>query len=390
MLELNIFTQMFSDKLVLNFKKMKYKYGTNNFEAFIEILKHTFATHILIKDFDSFPATIMLSKINLTSQLKKQLLRSQHSHEYGIKAMEEEIISTLSIESINTSRESVRCLLKGDAPNHDNEEKAYGIKRGIDYIADKRNKITEYNLYQIYMISVGNYLDEKEKLQEDNYYRHDAVYVVGDDVTHTGLNHTLLPEYMKDLISFINQEGTLDEVIKSIIIHYYFTYLHPYFDGNGRMARLVQLWYLVQKGYPQALYIPFSRYINESKSIYYKVFEQIEENRKISGLHDMTPFIQYFVEHVFEKLNNKSFAVDILNKYESILADGIVTPKEKELFEFVISNYGEGEFSTKQLEKDFGNAAYATIRAFVLKFENHRLLRSQQYGVRVKYRINQG
>ena len=31
--------------------------------------------------------------------------------------------------------------------------------------------------------------------------------------------------------------------------------------------------------------------------------------------------------------------------------------------------YGDAEFSTKQLEKDFGDAAYATIRSFVLKFE---------------------
>ncbi len=385
-----MFTQMFSDKSVFNFKKMQYKYGANNFKAFIRTLKQNFVSDLPIKDFDGLPATILLSKINLTSQLKKKLLHSNQSDSYGIKAMEEEIISTLSIESINTSRESVRRILKGGAPNHGNEEKAFGIKRGIDYIADKKNQINEYNLYQLYMITVGNYLDEKDKLQEDNYYRHDAVYVVGDDITHSGLNHTLLAEYMKDFISFINKEETLDEVLKSIIIHYYLAYLHPYFDGNGRMARLVQLWYLVQKGYPQALYISFSRYINESKSIYYKVFEQIAENKKISDLLDMTPFIQYFVDHVLSKLSNKTLVVDILNKYESILASGGVTPKEKELFDFVISNYGESEFSTKQLEKDFGNVAYATVRTFVLKFETYELLSSQQYGVRVKYRINQG
>ena len=42
---------------------------------------------------------------------------------------------------------------------------------------------------------------------------------------------------------------------------------------------------------------------------------------------------------------------------------------------------------TKQLEKDFGNAAYATIRSFVLKFENLGLLKSTQYGNRVKYAV---
>ena len=42
---------------------------------------------------------------------------------------------------------------------------------------------------------------------------------------------------------------------------------------------------------------------------------------------------------------------------------------------------------TKQLEKDFGNAAYATIRIFVLKFERLGLLKSTQYGNRVKYAV---
>ena len=45
--------------------------------------------------------------------------------------------------------------------------------------------------------------------------------------------------------------------------------------------------------------------------------------------------------------------------------------------------YGDAEFSTKQLEKDFGDTAYATIRSFVLKFKKLGLLESTQYGNRV-------
>lgn len=193
---------------------------------------------------------------------------------------------------------------------------------------------------------------------------------------------------MKSFFSFINEEDKMDEVLKSIVIHYYFAYLHPYFDGNGRMARLMQLWYLVNKGYSQALFIPFSSYINESKSAYYKAFEQITINKKISDLTDITPFIIYFIDHVFKKFKQKEFVEDILNKFYDVLAKGGVTPKEKELFEFIISNYGKNEFSTKKLEKDFGNAAYATIRAFVLKFKEYELIYSRQYGARVKYQIS--
>ena len=51
------------------------------------------------------------------------------------------------------------------------------------------------------------------------------------------------------------------------------------------------------------------------------------------------------------------------------MSHGQVTEKEKALWEFVLSAYGDAEFSTKQLEKSFGNDAYATIHSFVLKFE---------------------
>ena len=73
--------------------------------------------------------------------------------------------------------------------------------------------------------------------------------------------------------------------------------------------------------------------------------------------------------------------------FKQALAKGEVTAKEEQLWQFVVANYGTSPFSTKQLEKDYGNAAYATIRAFVLKFENLGLLSSQSYGNRMKYKI---
>ena len=64
-----------------------------------------------------------------------------------------------------------------------------------------------------------------------------------------------------------------------------------------------------------------------------------------------------------------------------------MTEKETKLWKFVLSCYGTGEFSTKQLEKDFGDAAYATIRGFVQKFEKLGLFTSVKYGARVKYKV---
>ena len=89
----------------------------------------------------------------------------------------------------------------------------------------------------------------------------------------------------------------------------------------------------------------------------------------------------------YHKLSGALPTTQTTAAFQEALSHGQVTEKEKALWEFVLSAYGDAEFSTKQLEKDFGNAAYATIRSFVLKFEKLGLLKSTQYGNRVKYAV---
>ena len=149
----------------------------------------------------------------------------------------------------------------------------------------------------------------------------------------------------------------------------------------------MHLWYLVQQGYSSALFVPLSEYINKSRKGYYNAYTLVEENATISGMVDATPFLVYFIENVYHKLNGALPTAQTTAAFQEALSHGQVTEKEKALWEFVLSAYGDTEFSTKQLEKDFGNAAYATIRSFVLKFEKLGLLKSTQYGNRVKYAV---
>lgn len=386
-MELKIFTEMLNDKDALNFNKLKYKFGKENLAGYLDTLNKSFYYKLPLSDSQGKPLVLLPVKINLTTQLSQSIGISYSSEKYGIQAMEDEIISTLSIEQIDSSRESVRKILNGGAPETSNENKAYGIKRGLDFIAEPSNKITEENLYQLYKLAAGDFLDDKDKLMPEKKYRHDAVYIVGQDIEHQGLKYDLLPEYITNMIDYIQKDDGLDQIIKSIVIHYYFAYLHPYFDGNGRMSRLLQLWYLVQKGYNSSLFIPFSAYINESKGLYYKAFSSITDNFKVSQILDLTLFVNYFIDHVITKLQKKVEPTDALKKFNALLQSGEITTKEKDLFYYVLSAYGTHEFSTKQLEKDYKKAAYATIRNFVLKLENKGLLSSQRYGSRVRYSL---
>jgi len=63
-----------------------------------------------------------------------------------------------------------------------------------------------------------------------------------------------------------------------------------------------------------------------------------------------------------------------MQSFQQLLHAGKITAKETDLWNFILSVYDTDSFSTKQLERDFGNAVYATIRSFVLKFESLGLL----------------
>ena len=377
-----LFTKMLSDKSVLDLKKLGYKYPQADMGEFVSLLKNGFYHPLPLKDFSGQALVYLNSVAQVHLSAARILLTPQSSTQlYGAKAMEEEIISTFTIEQVDFSRDSVRKILSGFAPTDESENRIYGMKKGLEFISDPANRITEASIHQLYETAIGTYLPEEDRL------RPGSVYVVGSKVEHTGLPWQQLPERMGELVRFIHEEADSNDLLKAALIHFYVAYLHPYFDGNGRMARLMHLWYLVQQGYSSALFVPLSEYVNKSRKRYYDAYTLVEENAHISGVLDVTPFLVYFIENVYHKLNGVLPARRTTETFQDALSQGQVTEKEKDLWNFVLSAYGEAEFSTKQLEKDFGNAAYATIRSFVLKFEQLGLLTSARYGNRVKYKV---
>ncbi len=384
-MDIKVFTKMLKDTHFTDYQKMKYKYG-DDLNAFLQTLEELYYKTLPLSDFDGNNIVFIENHVTVNQSAVKLLLQSQDQH-YGIKAAEDEIVATSAIESIDFCRDSVRKILKGMAPGDEQENRILGVKHGLEFIADTTNKITEENLYKLYMMTVGDFLTGDDKLMNGNLYRHDTVYIVSDQVEHSGLDYKKVPKFMKSLIAFVNAEDDINDLIKAAIIHFYIAFVHPYFDGNGRIARLVHLWFLIQKGYQSALFIPFSSQIENSRKAYYDAYTAIEENKKYSGKIDVTPFILYFINNVYNKMNEGSATVETLTIYDDAVKNGKITEKETKLWKFVLSYYGTEEFSTKQLEKDFGDAAYATIRGFVLKFEDLGLLSSVKYGPRVKYKV---
>lgn len=384
-----LFTKMLSDQSIIDLKKLGYKYPKADLKEFVALLGTGFYKAMPLKDFNGEKLVYLDSVAQVQLSAAKVLLTPQsNSQVYGRKAMEDEILSTFTIEQIDTSRDSVRKILSGYAPANESENRICGMKKGLEFISDHNNKISQENIYQLYEITIGAFLPEADRLLPGHQYRHDSVYIVGDKVEHTVLPWKMLPEYMGDLVDFINLESAMNDLLKAAVIHFYIAYLHPWFDGNGRMARLLHLWYLVQQRYSSALFIPLSEYVEKSRRGYYNAYTLTEQNARISGLMDVTPFLVYFIENVYHKLVTALPVPRTTETFQNALSQGNVTEKERALWQFVLAAYGDNQFSTKQLEKDFGDAAYATIRGFVLKFEKLGLLRSVKYGNRIKYQIN--
>lgn len=85
---------------------------------------------------------------------------------------------------------------------------------------------------------------------------------------------------MSDLERFLNEDAQqdLDPLVKMAIAHYQFESIHPFYDGNGRTGRILNVLYLVQK---ELLHIPIlylSRYIVRTKGEYYHLLQSVRES----------------------------------------------------------------------------------------------------------------
>lgn len=127
--------------------------------------------------------------------------------------------------------------------------------------------------------------------------------------------------------------------------------------------------------------------MEKSGKKYYDAYTLVEENEKISGVLDVTPFLVYFIENIYNRLEVDIPPKKTMDQFVKLLEEGKVIEKERDLWNFMLTVYGVAELSIKQLEKNFGDAAYTTIRGLVLKLEELGLLFGTKYGNRVKYQV---
>lgn len=83
---------------------------------------------------------------------------------------------------------------------------------------------------------------------------------------------------MGQLEQMLHDDSTaLDPLIKMAVIHHQFETIHPFYDGNGRTGRIINILYLVKEGLLDSPVLYLSRYINHTKQDYYRLLQQVRD-----------------------------------------------------------------------------------------------------------------
>ena len=103
--------------------------------------------------------------------------------------------------------------------------------------------------------------------------------ITGETIYTPPQNEKEIRDYLKNLEKFINNsEDKIDPLIKVCLIHYQFESIHPFYDGNGRTGRILNILYLVLNHLIDSPILYLSKYINETKQEYYRLFTEIRDN----------------------------------------------------------------------------------------------------------------
>lgn len=101
----------------------------------------------------------------------------------------------------------------------------------------------------------------------------------GETVYTPPQDHDTIVQLMKNLERYINDDefSEVDPLMKMAVIHHQFETIHPFYDGNGRTGRIINILYLVLKGLLDIPVLYLSRYIIETKADYYKLLQAVRD-----------------------------------------------------------------------------------------------------------------
>ena len=261
----------------------------------------------------SISITEKVGKINSFNSLKRMPILRRNNK---IKS----IHSSLAIEANSLSLNQVKDVIEGKV--------VLGPLKEIQEVKNAYNaysNITNFDGYSEQDLLKAHFLLTNSVCDLPGKYRNHGEGVFdGSKVIFVAPPHDLVPSLMKDLFKWLKNDEETPMLIKSCIFHYEFVFIHPFSDGNGRLARLWQN-VLLCKWKPVFEYIPIESFIKKYQPEYYN---------KIALCHSIgksNDFIEFMLTVIDSTLDDILFNIqrecenisDKVNKLLSVLEDDI-------------------------------------------------------------------
>lgn len=255
-----------------------------------------------------------LHKIDLRAggsiEMLEEVTNSETRDRYYVSSLMEESITSSLLEGAATTRSDAKQFLRsGREPATLAQRMVVNNYRTMQSLVDLKNQpFSMDRIFEIHQTISKGTLESPD--QEGRMRRDDETIDIGndlnDEVYHTPPRAAELPARMQALCDFANEEkmdGFLHPVIRSIIVHFWLAYDHPFVDGNGRTARALFYWSMLRHGFWLFEFISISRILNQAPAKYGRSFLETETDEND---------LNYFILHQLEVISR---AIDELHAY---------------------------------------------------------------------------
>lgn len=317
---------------------------------------------------------------DISKQLPKIALR-----QYINKCLVDEIVITNNIEGVHSTRKEIGEIL--DDLEGKTENRFYGLVAKYAALVSLKGLQLD-NSYDIRVLYDEMFLKEvvceNPKNEPDGkIFRNGPVDIV--NAAQKVVHHGLYPEdkiiqATDDAIRILKNDS-IEPLFRIAVFHYLFGYIHPFYDGNGRMNRFITSYYL-SSIFESIVAYRLSYTIKDNINKYYKGFK-IVNDKKNKG--DITPFIFIYLDFIEESLFNLEESLKEKTKdlelYSGLLQKFFISCNEKhqELYYYLLqaSLFSEIGISTKDLLKNI-HVSRPTLQKQLNRIEAQNLLISKK------------
>jgi Fic family protein len=188
-------------------------------------------------------------------------------------------------------------------------------------------------------------------------------------------------ELMANLAEYINDERLedFDELIKMAIVHYQFESIHPFYDGNGRTGRIINILYLVLHGLLDMPILYLSRYIIKNKADYYKLLHDVSFN---NGLNDWVLFMLNGIKEIsMETIQVIKDIEQLMDETKEIIQANHAKMYSKDLLEALFYH----PYTKRVFIEEYLSVSRPTATNYLKELESMGILSSKKIGKEIFY-----